>query len=460
MKTLGLSVCLVLVAMVSGADQTPVRFRYWKPIDRAAAKEEEIVAFNLDSDIYAATRPGYPDLRVIDEAMAEAPYQIEPDLEHREERTRQSFSTELVKARPDGNALEVQLRLPDKSPSAEGFTFTTPLTNYERKVLVSGSADGVKWEPLVTDGIIFDYSRFMDVRSRDIALPKNSYRQFKITIQDVTDDKESPFTELARTFRGAKEDQRVERTTIERRPFRIDRIDAWHVTIQDRVQQARTAAYPIAGFESKEDPAKKQTTITVRTRREPLIRFTMETPSRNFSRRAGIEVPVARGVNTEWHSIGEATVSNFSFRDQRREQLTIGFHAFHEHREEQYRIVISNEDNPPLNVTGVKAEGNVYRVVFLAQPNKTYRVHYGSESGQAPKYEAATVLATLRKDYAPVAATLGAQAENTEFGGEGLGMRGLLNNWIFLGCAIGLMVVVLGWALFRAGKRLEGLPGE
>lgn len=458
MKTLGLSFCLVLVAIVSAAGQAPVRFRYWKPIDRPAAKDEEIVAFNLDSDIYAATRPNYPDLRVIDEAMAEAPYQIEPDLERREERIRQPFDTEIVKARPDGNALEVQVRLPDKSPNAEGFTFTTPLSNYERKVLVSGSADGMKWEPLVTDGIIFDYSRFMNVSSRDVPLPKNTFRQFKITIQDVTDEKESPFKELTRTFHEAKEDQRVERTIIERRPFRIDGIGAWHVVIRDRAQQPRLAVYPVAGFEAKEDAAKKQTVITVRTRREPLTRFTLETSSRNFSRRAVVEVPVVRGVNTELNSIGEATVSNFSFRDQRREQLTV---EFPEHREEQYRIVISNEDNPPLNITGVKAEGNVHRVVFLAQPNKTYRVYYGSETAAAPKYEAATVLAALRKDYAPVMATLGPQTDNTEFGGEsGLGMRGLLNNWIFLGCAIGLMVVVLGWALFRAGRRLERLPPE
>src|SRR5439155_17699554 len=137
-------------------------------------------------------------------------------------------------------------------------------------------------------------------------------------------------------------------------------------------------------FAATDDAAKKRTVVTLRTRREPLTRFTLETPSRNFSRKAVVEVPVVQGVNTEWRPIAEATISKFSFRNQHREQLTI---TMPERREEQYRIVIRNEDNPPLNVTGVRAEGSVQRVVFLAQPGKTYRVFYGSETAEAPKYE-------------------------------------------------------------------------
>lgn len=473
MKTLlRLVACLVFISAVQAQNPPSARFKYVKPIDRGVGKDEEIVAFTLDSDMYAATRAKFPDIRIVDEKEAEAPYVIEPLIEIRQERIRQVFNTETVTARPEGNALEVHLRLPEKTPDAEGFHFVTPLINYERKVRVTGSVDGKKWTPLVIDGIIFDYSQYMDVSSREINLPKNNFREFRVTVEDVTDDKESPFKELTRTFKDAKEAQRVERTVIERRPFRIDRISFWGVTTRDRVQQTQTASYPVDSFDAKDDAAKKQTIVTVKTRREPITRLTLETLSRNFSRRIVVEVPVPVPTNPDqrkqprkrtdpdpgWRSIGEATIENFSFRDQKREQLTI---TIPESREEQFRIVIHNEDNPPLNVTGVKAEGSVQRVIFLAQPAKTYRAFYGSESVAAPKYEAATVLATLRKDNAPVLAKLGAQTDNTEFGGEpSQGLRGLLNNWLFLGTAIGLMVVVLGWCLFRAGKRLENLPKE
>ncbi|MCY2992518.1 MAG: DUF3999 family protein [Planctomycetota bacterium] len=455
----GLIVCLLIGLGTPAGAETPVRFRFWKPLDRGPSQDEEIVACILDSAIYAATRAGFPDLRVVDEAEGEVPYQLEPDMEFREERTRQPFATEVVSLHEDGNAIEVRVRLPKKSPSADGLNFTTPQADYERKVQVFGSADGADWKPLVTDCVIFDYSRYMDVSNREIVLPANDFREFKLLIGEVTDEKESPYKELTRTFRGGKEDERVERTTVQRRTFRIDRIGAWGTVTQQRVRKARTAAYSVAGFEAQEDSAKKQTLLAIRTRREPLTSFTLETPSRNFSRRVTLEIPVVQGVKTEWREIGNATVSNFGFRNYHRERLQT---EFPEQREAQYRLVIHNEDNPPLEITGVKAEGHVHRVVWLAQKAKVYRVFYGSETAETPKYEAATVLAALRsEEFQPVAAKLGVEAENASFSGEpDVAVRKLLDNWVFLGGVIGLMVIALGWSLFRAGRHLERLPPD
>jgi len=454
----GLLACLVLGAGLTAGAEEPVRFRFWREVDRGPSKEEEIVAFTLDSDLYAATRDGLPDLRVLDDARVEAPYQIEPDVEYQEDRARQSAQVEVISLREEASSIEVRLRLPKDYPSAEGFTFATPQVNYERKVRVFGSDDGATWKPLATDAIIFDYSRYMDVSNRDVPVPPNSFRQFRLVVEDVVDERESPYKELTRSFRGGKEEERKESTRMERRVFRIDRINFfWHVTRQ-HVQKSKVREYPLAGFEKQEDAANKQTILRVRTRREPLTSFTLVTPGRNFYRRAVVEVPVVRGINTEWNTIGQATVSNFRFRSVRREQLGI---VFPEHRESEYRVVIHNEDNPPLDITGVKAEGNVYRAIFLAQEGKTYRVFYGSETAPSPKYEAATVLAALREKYQPSEAKLGAEVENAGFQAEpGLGVRNLLNNWYFLGAMICLMVAVLGWGLFRAGRHLEGLPKE
>jgi len=444
--------------------EEPGQFRFWRDVARESSKEEEILSFTFDSDIYAATRDGLPDLRILDETLTEAPYQIEPDVEYREERTRHSGQVEVVSLREEGNAIEVRVRLPKDAPAAEGFQFFTPQVDYERKVRAFGSADGANWTPLVSDAVIFDYSRYMDVSHREVALPSQGpqaghrFREFKLVIEDVTDERESPYKELTRTFRGGKEEQRKESTTVQRRVFRIDRIAYfWHTT-QQHVKKAKTSGYPVTGFEKEEDAQKRETIVRVRTRREPLTSFTLQTPSRNFYRRAVVEVPVVQGVNTEWRPIGSATLSSFRFRSLHREQLTV---AFPEHRQEEYRIVISNEDNRPLDIQGVKAEGNVYRAVFLAEEGKKYRVFYGSESATSPKYEAGTVLATLRESFQPTPIGLGAQVDNASYGGEpGFTVRNLLNNWFFLGAVVCLMVVVLAWGLFRAGRHLENLPKE
>src|SRR5207248_2737734 len=58
--------CLGLSVSATAADGEPP-FRYRKDLDRGAATDEEILGVPLDSDIYAATRDGFPDLRVVDD---------------------------------------------------------------------------------------------------------------------------------------------------------------------------------------------------------------------------------------------------------------------------------------------------------------------------------------------------------------------------------------------------------
>lgn len=465
--TLAVYVLLGLPAPATAAEGAG--YRFCKDIVRGPATAEEIIAFTLDSDVYAAVRGGLPDLRILDVsragAPAEVPYQIQPEVEQGKERMRRTLPSEILALQENENNIEIRLRLPKNSPAADGFQFNTPLKDFERKVQVAGSADGENWTPLTSDGLIFDYSRYMDVSNHDVAVPANNFRQFKITIADVTDQRESPYKELTRTMREGRESQRVERTEIQSRALRINRIDMIHYVEQEYVERAKKAEYPVVEFKPHQDAQKKQTIIEVVTRRQPLTRFTIDTSSRNFSRRSAVQVPMTvRGRaalqpdRTEWSTIGSATIHKLQFRGFNRQQLTIDFP---ESREEKYRIVIDNEDNPPLDIEGVKAEGNVYRLVFLAPEGKSYRVFYGSETAEAPRYEAAAVLGALGKGFQPVYVLLGRETENAAFAGEpDFLLRRLLNNWIFLGAAIALMVAVLGWGLYRAARHLEHLPTE
>jgi hypothetical protein len=456
---------LVLATARLPAAEEAASYRYWREVERGASRSEDILAFRLDSDIYAATRIGLPDLRILDDLDAEAPYQIEPEVEFRDERIRSTLDTEVVGLEEKGGSIEIRVRLPDKSPPAEGFCIATPMADYERKVHVAGSNDGTNWTVLASDRVIFDYSRYMDVKNRDVPLPANMFRQFKITIDEVTDQHESPYTELTRTIQGGKEAQRVEKTMLQRRPLRIDRIQMVYHVVKQHVRQARKAEYPVASLDVEHDTEKKQTILRLQTRREPLTRFTLQTPSRNFLRRASVQVPVVvsdkaglRPDRTEWRDIASATISRIQFRNFLREQLSIDFP---EQRQEAYRIVIVNEDNPPLEVQGAKAEGNVYRAVFLAQEARPYRVFYGSETAKAPKYEVGAVLASLRQGFQPIEVPLGPQTDNVAFAGEpGPTLLKFLNHGLFLGAAIVLMVAVLAWGLVRAGRQVDTLPKE
>jgi hypothetical protein len=455
--------CLAVGLALPCAAEEPMPFHFYKDVPPVASEDESdspIVAAILDSQVYFTAREGFPDLRVFDAQGAEVPFLLEKATASRHRTVRSTCPSEVVSLdEKDDVSIEVHFRLDKKARAAAGLTLSTPLKDFERRIIVQGSVDGDDWQPLVSDGLVFDYSRYMDVSSREISLPKNRYRQFKITIQDVTDEQQSSLTRLTRRISDGRETDRTETTTVRRRPFRMNRIEFWSEQGVKQYKGDRKSEYPLVEFERTDDvKKKKQTLITLTTQREPLTSFTLETISRNFSRQAIVEVPVERGVRTDWVEIGRATLSVIDIGAFNREHLKI---AFPERRHKQYRIVIDNQDNPPLEITNVKAEGNVYRMVFFGPETETCRVYYGSEIAERPNYDTAAVLVRSGKAHLAAEAKLGAEIANPAFGDPpGLAFRKLLGNRVFLGAAICIVVIVLTWILFRAGRRIDQITGD
>jgi hypothetical protein len=453
---LALIFCFGLSLTVRAADGKPA-LQFSKELDRGAATGEEILAVLLDSDIYAATRDGYPDLRILDDRGAMVPYLLEPVAQRRTSQVRQPCASKVVSLHVDeGKGLEIIVELYEKAPDTTGATIRTPLADYERRVRVYGSRTDGGWDPLVSDGAIFDYSRFMDVRNRDVVLPANDYRRFKLVVEHELDDRESPLRELIRGRNEGKKDEQVEITQILRRPFRIDGVDLWRTVETDHESKMETFPYPTAGLQVEPDPKQKVSRVEIKSRREPLTRLSLSTSSRNFSRPATVLIPVHVGRRTDWVEVGSATLSLVQFRAFRRAELRI---EFPEQRQGRYQLVIENADNPALEITGVEGEGTVYRMVFLGTEGRTYRVEYGSETAEPPQYDTAAVLGSLQKGFQPVTVKLGPQVANPGYKTV-RGPLAILNSKVFLALAIVLMVVVLAWALFRAGQRIKDLPQQ
>lgn len=445
--------CLGLTSGSTGADREPA-FRFRKDLDRAASAGDEILAVPLDIDIYAATRDGYPDLRIVDDRNMQVPYMLEPVAERRTIHVREACASQVTSLHVEnGKALEIVVALAEKAPSASGATIRTPLADYEHRVQVYGSKDGKDWALLVSDGLIYDYTRFMDIRNRDVEFPVNEFRVFKLVVEQELDNRESPLRELVRSREAGKPDRQVEVTGLERRPFRIDRVDLWRTVEQPGERKVEAVRYPTEAFHVEHDSKKKVSRIEVYTRREPLTRLSLASASRNFSRRARVMVPVEHGAPDGWREVGSATLSLIQFRAFRRATLRIDFP---EQRQEHYQIVIENADNPPLEITSVDAEGPAYRLVFLDSPGRTYGIEYGSDLAQAPHYDTEAVLASISRGYQPITVKLGPQTRISGYRGSG----GIWNSAVFLTLAIVVMVLALGWALFRAGQRIGKLPQE
>jgi hypothetical protein len=456
-RTVALAISLSAAAHCLAAQ--PGDFRFHKDIACGEAGMESIVGVVLDPDVYADTRDGFPDLRIFDAAGRETPFVIETATESRTHTVRAGCPAlaPSLKERPEG--LEIVVPLEKDSPAADGLVIVTPLTNFERRVRVFGSQDGKEWKPLVADGLVFDYSRYMDVNNREIRLPKNDCRQLKIVISGIDDTTESPLRELTRKYQGGNESERVERMTLERRPFRIDRIELWSEKTETLAQHQKQVEYPVKLGRIEQDTDEKATVVYVAARREPLTALTLETKSRNFSRPIVVQTPTKRGGQARWTDVAHGHISLLRFGQFRREALSV---SFPEQRQSEYRIVIRNEDSPPVEVSGVKSRGNEYRAIFLAEKDQSYRLDYDSDNVESPRYDAAAVLAPLQSQgVRPSVGKLGKQVANTTNPEPPTASaRRLLNDPLFMGGVIVVLVAVLAWALFRATRRINDIPKE
>jgi hypothetical protein len=443
--------CLGVAVAASAADPE-TRLRFQKDVDRIEASGDEIVAAPLDDEVYAVARDGFPDLRIIDDRNVEVPFVIETISRPR----RTSVAREPCPAKVDtlhveeGEALEVVVALDEHAKSADGATIRTPLTDFERRVRVYGDRGG-EWTLLNDDGRIFDYTRFMNVRNPDVALAANGFRRYKFVVEQEQDERESPFRELVRDRgRGVE----TEIATVLRRPFRIDRIELWRDVEHEGGEEEATFSYPITGLHVETDARRKVTRVVVKTGWQPLNGLRLETSSRNFSRPARVVVPVDRKGRDAWVEVGRGTLALFAFRGFRREDLTIDFG---ERRADRYRLVIENADNPPIDVTGIEGKGTGRQVVFLGESGRTYRLFYGSDALEAPRYDAATVLDVIGRGRSRSVAKLGPQVRSAGYRQAGDRPR-RLDGGVFLALAIVVMVAVLAWALIGADRRLKKLP--
>ena len=459
MRPLSVLCLLAVLSAIGRAEELPA-LRWSRPIVATVNVNaaDDLVSVPLDRDVFAGTRDGFPDLRVIGPEQHGVPFLVRKTTKSEFRTVRKTWRAGNLSGKPhEGQGLEIRVSLDKDDPQPDGLSVITPLKNFEQRVQVFGLEPGTEEIEFIAGSLIFDYSQYMDLRRLDVHLPKNSCRQFRILIDALTVNQESQLLELTRRLRGTEVTDREERTMIQRRPFRIDRIEFWGESkLLEHKSEIEADAAVVMG-EVRQDSEKRQTIIEIRSQREPLTGLKLMSPSRNFSRHASVQISTARGVQTNWHEIGQATVSRFEIADIKEEHLTI---RFPEQRHSTYRLVIDNRDSPALEITQVAGIGPVYEALFLAKPQAAYELRYGSETAELPQYDTAALLLAVNRGLAPLKATLSDQQPAAAGGADPINFKAVINNPIVLGVVICALMGLFGVGLFRASKRIGELPKE
>ena len=446
---------LTLVPVLA-AEEVP--FRFSRAIEIPPQAEEELVQVPLDGDVYEHLQDRFADLRVVDDEGAQIPFLIRKLMTTESRETRKTWRAQRVELTPDQERLEIRFQLDPEDPIPDGLRILTPLRNFEQRVHVSAVAETGEESPLVEDALIFDYSRYMDVQRTSIPLPKTTAREFRLVIDALTTEQESQLLDLTRQLQGGEETNRQERLQIDRRPFRIDRIELNATAIQVDAPVLAMQEYDVVTFDIREDEDQQLTIVDIQTRKEPLTSFTLTTPDRNFSRRARLQKLTRVGDDDHPDDVATATLMRFDFRDLQEEDLTV---TFPEQRLARYRLVIANQDSAPLTIESIAASGHVDTALFLANPQRTYQLVYGSEKAESPNYDTAVLTAAMRQDVIPVAAALGPLMEDPDVPlPPPLQLHDLINHPVAIGTLILIMVLILGAALYSANRRIDSISGD
>jgi len=454
------------LTLILGAGSVPATevTQYARELEFPASDREELVAVPLDSDVYADTRDNFSDVRLLDGNGAEVPYVLRKSVALRSRTTQEFRPVQNPQARPlDDGGLEITFHLdPERHRlRPDGLRLVTPLRDFEHRIRVFTSKDGMDWEPVIEEGLLFDYTRFMDVRNVSVELPRDEdatndfHRHFRIVIDDVTQEQQSQLMQLTRQIAGEEEIGRSESTVIQRQPFRIDRIHVWSDVKQSEVESEQETEYSLTNLKVEQDKEHQRTVVYVDSMREPLTKLKLQTPTRNFGRTVRVEGFDQRRLTDMWRPLSSNVLSRIDFQDLQQEQLDIQVPPS---RYSQYRLAIQNRDSPPLEVTGVEARGLVYEVVFLAVPQTAYQLVYGNSRLEAPQYDTVALKAALKKGFQPISATLGEPSliEAVAVAEEPLALRLLKDSRAIL-LLIGVLVLLLAWGLYTASRRLDAV---
>ncbi|MGD9612406.1 MAG: DUF3999 family protein [Kiritimatiellia bacterium] len=416
----------------------PVDFAHVRDVSGPERRAVRLAAVRLDAALLAATRPGFPDLRVFDGEHREIPFLIEPLVAPQERVGRQPVAARIGEIRElAGNRFEVRCDLEPGAPAATAVEIRTPLRDFIRHVRVVGSADGQFWQPLA-EAEIYDYSRFLNMRRTTVSLPANECRTFILEVTGVSAERAEPFVRLVE----ADGQDSARAADMRQTPFQIGGIGFWQTAVAAATDAPILQEWPPAGVEMGKDRAARTTEFILDARRAPLTQVELESPVRDFNRLVTVLVPDGE----RWRTVADGIVTRISVPEFATNDLVV---RFPEQRVDRLRVVVQHADAPAVKFTGIRAFGPSVRLVWIAEPAARYRLAYGSDLVEADGGDAAPIRAALANGHEPEpwqlapAAAFPEAAATEKTGGPG-------RRWAFWGA-----VLVLAAGAWGAAARVR-----
>jgi hypothetical protein len=372
-------VLLLLVSSIATADFSQRDWRYVKDIILPSGLQpEDLVELAPDREVFSGASQGLADLRIISSENKEIPYKLEvSQAEH--ERT--SFPVSLRdKGYVPGSYNIFTADLGKEGILHNEIEIKTSSANFRRTAIVETSDDEATWMK-IAEQTVYDFTvkeRSFTTRNTSVRYPESTARYLRVKIAD---NGEGSLEITGATVFYVKE------------------------------TPAREISWESSILNIGRDEVQRTTNVEVDlgTPGLPSDRLAIGIPDVNFYREVTLDASTDR---EKWTTIMQrAEIYAFDTPKFVGKSLVV---TYPENTSRYLRLIIHDEDSPPLTVQEVNVWGLWRRLVFAADPQQSYKLYYGNAEAQRPSYDIERVFPYLATDILPEA-KLSPQADNSYF---------------------------------------------
>jgi len=351
-------------------------WEYYKDINIENAQVGKNYRIVLDKDIYNVSQVSLNDLRIILNKEIELPYEIFTFKAH--SNIRNMVSEILDNSVTQEKANIVILDLGEAGQKNNKLYLEIDEHNFGRRVMVEGGDDTLNWQLLTRDSYIYDFtfggeafprggevkwqravdSKYMvdfsyrtASRSTEVRYKENKFQYLKITVFGSED--EEPLT-----IKGVN-------------------ISSHYIIPADETEYTCLIKEAIINKEQRSS----EITLDFGVKNIHLHNLKINSNSKNYYRTLFIQ-----GSNDleEWVRVGSGEIFDYNienFKDSKRDI------SFHESRYRYLKLIILNQDNPPINIDSVIGVGLNRSIVFPYQAEGNLRIYYGNPFANKPSYD-------------------------------------------------------------------------
>lgn len=368
-----------------------------------------LLRVSLDAQVFATSTSDLRDLRVVGVDNKEVPYLL---ITNRDDIVSSLLAPKILnKGSVAGESTSFVLDFGNSVLHNQvTLDIDAELKNYRKKVQIYGSVDMGKWQLLADNQIIYDYSKDYPVRNTTVSYPESTYRYVLVKIID---------TESA--------------------PVRVLGASARRDVYTSGSRLSYTSTFEVV-------EVGKNTEIVADFGQPGILadRALITTDSKNFERPVNVYSSTDK---VTWSYIGGDGIYRYKTRELSGDKTSV---AYGGSAARYVKLVILNQDNQPLHVTGVLFSGYTRAVAFLGEPQSSYRLFYGNEKAGYASYDLAQIYRNFKADEF-ISGALGVEHLNSEYVPPVIPLSER-EPWI-LGVMLGIVALLLGLVIFRVVKK-------